>query len=194
MPILGGPGGGETAGELEETCHVHHDLLGLGWPVVPVLHIHPPGTVGDGGGIAEGEPVCESEGEVCGVAVEGSMNTVLTVDVIKERYCDWPRFEDDLFIMTAGSIRPLEDAFRIAHTQLIHWLVDATGLSVMDAYQLVSQVSLSPIANVVDTNYTVLAKFPKRFLPTGLTVMSGRHAALQDVGRRYLGALAPPPR
>ena len=58
--------------------------------------------------------------------------------------------------MVAGSYRPLEDAFRIAHTQLIRWISAETGLSEMDAYQLVTQASRSPIANVCDANYTIL--------------------------------------
>ncbi len=40
--------------------------------------------------------------------------------------------------MTTGSARPLEDAFRIAHTELVGWVRQLTGLSMMDAYQLVS--------------------------------------------------------
>ena len=68
------------------------------------------------------------EGEVCGVAVEGAMDTLLTVDLIKGVHCAWPRLEDDDSIMVAGSYRPLEDAFRIAHTQLIGWICEATGL------------------------------------------------------------------
>jgi len=128
----------------------------------------------------------QSEGEVCGVAVEGSMHTTLAVDVIKGFYCDWPRFEDEDFIMTAGSFRPLEDAFRIAHTQLVYWLAADVGLSLLDAYQLVSQAARSPIANVVDTNYTVLAKFPKRYLPSDLVVMGGAHARLRKLGAGHL--------
>src|SRR5439155_2514798 len=122
---------------------------------------------------------CQSDGEVCGAAVEGAMDTSLVVEVIKGVYCEWPRLEDDEFIMTAGSVRPLEDAFRIAHTQLDYWLAKATGLSIMDAYQLVSQTARTPIANVVDTNYTVVAKFPKRYLPRGLTVMGDAHSPLR---------------
>ena len=49
-----------------------------------------------------------------------------------------------------------------------------------------SQAARTPIANVVDTNYTVLAKFPKRFLPAGLTVMGDAHARLRALGRLYL--------
>ena len=35
----------------------------------------------------------------------------------------------------------------------------------MDAYQLVSQVALSPVANVCDTVYTMVCKVPKTGLP-----------------------------
>jgi acetamidase/formamidase len=121
------------------------------------------------------------EGEVCGVAVEGSMNTVLTVEVIKGAYCEWPRLESDDAIMVAGSYRPLEDAFRIAHTQLIAWVVAETGLSTLDAYQLVTQASRSPIANVCDANYTVVAKLPKRYLPGSPEPMGGLHRRLRTI-------------
>ncbi len=122
------------------------------------------------------------EGEVCGVAVEGAMDTLLTVDVVKGIYCAWPRFEDDEAIMVAGSYRPLEDAFRIAHTQLIHWIAAETGLSVMDTYQLVTQASRSPIANVCDANYTIVAKMAKRFLPQAVGWMGDTHARLRQIG------------
>jgi acetamidase/formamidase len=122
------------------------------------------------------------EGEVCGVAVEGAMDTLLTVDLIKGVYCEWPRLEDDEAIMVAGSYRPLEDAFRIAHTQLIRWICAETGLSVMDAYQLVTQASRSPIANVCDANYTIVARMPKRYLPATAGWMGGTHDRLREIG------------
>jgi acetamidase/formamidase len=124
----------------------------------------------------------QGEGEVCGVAVEGAMDTLLVVDLIKDRYCDWPRLEDDESIMVAGSYRPLEDAFRIAHTQLIGWISAESGLSLMDAYQLVTQASRSPIANVCDANYTILAKMPKRYLPRDIAWMGGVHDRLRRAG------------
>ena len=122
------------------------------------------------------------EGEVCGVAVEGATDTLLTVDLIKGVYCDWPRLEDDVSIMVAGSYRPLEDAFRIAHTQLISWIAGVTGLSLMDTYQLVTQASRSPIANVVDANYTIVAKMPKQYLPADVEWMGGAHERLRRIG------------
>jgi acetamidase/formamidase len=128
------------------------------------------------------------EGEVCGVAVEGATNTRLTVEVIKGVYCDWPRIENDEAIMVAGSYRPLEDAFRIAHTQLIRWIAEQTGLSIMDAYQLVTQGSRSPIANVCDANYTIVAKMPKRYLPPDVQWMGGTHERLKEIARSGSGS------
>jgi acetamidase/formamidase len=121
----------------------------------------------------------QGEGETCGVAVETAMNTVMIVDLIKGTPCPWPRLETDEYIMTAGSARPLEDAFRIAQTELVLWLAGQYGMDPMDAYQLVSQAVEAPLANVVDVNYTSIAKMPKRYLPAG-DVMGGMHAALRE--------------
>jgi acetamidase/formamidase len=122
----------------------------------------------------------QGEGETCGVAVECAMDTVLVVDLIKGGPPTlWPRLENDEFVMTTGSARPLEDAFRIAHRELVTWVRELTGLSAMDAYQLVSQTALTPIANVVDNNYTVVAKMDKRYL-AGASVMGEMHERLSS--------------
>jgi len=107
----------------------------------------------------------QGEGETCGVAVECAMDTVLVVDVIKgSRPTPWPRLENDDYIMSAGSARPLEDAFRIAQHDMVTWVASLCGLDPIDAYQLVTQAVESPLANVCDTNYTSIAKVPKRYL------------------------------
>jgi acetamidase/formamidase len=67
--------------------------------------------------------------------------------------------------MVAASIRPLIDALRIAYVELIEWLVADYGFDKMEAFQVTSQIGVVRVANVVDPNYTVVAKFPKRFLP-----------------------------
>jgi acetamidase/formamidase len=121
----------------------------------------------------------QGEGETCGVAVECAMDTVAVIDLIKGVPTAWPRIEDDGWLMTTGSARPLEDAFRIAHTELVHWTAELTGLSTLDAYQLVSQTARTPVANVVDTNYTVVAKMPKSVL-RGAVAYGGVHDRLAD--------------
>jgi acetamidase/formamidase len=127
----------------------------------------------------------QGEGETCGVAVEGAMDTVLIVDLIKGRSTPWPRLENDDYIMSTGSARPLEDAFRIAHGDLIAWLVDEHQMDKLDAYQLVTQISESPVANVCDPNYTFVAKARKSYLPGSETYGAAR-TRLKEIGAEYL--------
>ncbi len=106
----------------------------------------------------------QGHGEVSGTGLETSMDVVLELDLIRGKTIDWPRLEDDQYIMVAGSARPLMDAFRLAHVELVEWL-EEYGFERLDAYMLLGQVVESSVANVVDPAYTVVAKFPKRFLP-----------------------------
>ncbi|MEA2505879.1 MAG: hypothetical protein QOH48_497 [Actinomycetota bacterium] len=126
----------------------------------------------------------QGEGETCGVAVEAAMNTVLVVDLLKGKPCPWPRLENDAYIMTTGSARPLEDAFRIAHTEMVSWLAEELGIDKLDALQLVTQAAESPAANVCDPNYTFVCKIAKRYLGTG-GFMDHTHAKLKEAGARY---------
>jgi acetamidase/formamidase len=107
----------------------------------------------------------QGEGEVGGTGLETSMDVELRFDLIKGKTIDWPRLEDENYIMVAGSARPLIDAFRLAHVELIEWLVEDYGFDRLDAYALLGQLAISTVANIVDPAYTVVAKFPKRYLP-----------------------------
>jgi len=107
----------------------------------------------------------QGDGEITGSGIETSADVTLKVDLIKGQKIDWPRLENDEFIMVAGSIRPLMDAFRIAHVEMIKWLESEYGFDRWEALQVLSQVGSAQVANVVDPNYTVVAKFPKKFLP-----------------------------
>ena len=49
----------------------------------------------------------------------------------------------------------------------------------------ISQVALSPIANVVDANYSVVVKAPKGILPQALA-FDGLHANLRERARGLL--------
>src|SRR3712207_7402384 len=62
-----------------------------------------------GGQLSIGDGHCrQGEGEVCGTAVEAAMRTVVVVDLIKGAGTPWPRLETDDFLMSTGSVRPLE--------------------------------------------------------------------------------------
>ena len=127
----------------------------------------------------------QGEGETCGVAVEAAMDTVVIVDLIKGVATPWPRLENDGYVMSTGSARPLEDAFRISQVDLVQWLSSEFGLHPLDGYQLVTQASESPVANVVDPNYTFVSKIRKVYLPEQ-RVYGGMHARLREMARSYL--------
>ena len=87
--------------------------------------------------------------------------------------------------MSVGSARPLEDAFRIAQHDLIQWVQTDYGLAMLDAYQLLSQGVESPLANVVDPNYSSVAKMRKVWLPKA-AAMGDAHARLRQQAAAYL--------
>ena len=105
------------------------------------------------------------DGEIAGTAIEVPMHARLQVDVIKGQKIAWPRFENSREIMALGAYRPLDDALRIAFTELIAWIHHETGLSELDAYQLLSQVGKVHVTEMVDPNYVVIASVDKKYLP-----------------------------
>ena len=105
------------------------------------------------------------DGEVAGSAIEVPMRARLQFDVVKGKSSGWPRFENDKEIMTTGIYRPVDDAVRIAFTELVHWSLRDYGLSEMDAYELLSKVAKIHLTEMVDPNYVVVASVEKRYLP-----------------------------
>jgi acetamidase/formamidase len=121
----------------------------------------------------------QGEGESCGTAVEGAMNTSLLVELISGGAPPWPRLESDTELMTVGSARPLEDAWRASQVDMINWLAELLKIDRLDAYQLVTQIALCPLANVCDANYSVLTKVAKALLPPA-SAFGGMHAYLRE--------------
>jgi amidase len=105
------------------------------------------------------------DGEVAGTAIEVPLRGRVQVHVIKKHKIAWPRFENDEYIMTVGAYRPVDDALRIAFTELVGWIHADYGLSEMDAYELLSKVAEIHLNEMVDPNYVVVAKIKKSFLP-----------------------------
>ncbi|WP_226361865.1 acetamidase/formamidase family protein [Pseudonocardia sp. ICBG1142] len=143
------------------------------------LQVNVPGalfSVGDG-------HYRQGEGESCGTAVEGAMDVVLIVELIKNSPAPaWPRIETDTHYVVVGSARPLEDAWRASQVGMIAWLGELYGLDRLDAYQLLTQAAESPLANVVDTNYSAVTKIAKALLPTA-AAYGGVHRHLREQAR-----------
>jgi acetamidase/formamidase len=109
------------------------------------------------------------DGEIAGTAIEVPLRSRVQIRVIKGRKINWPRFENDNYIMTVGAYRPLDDALRIAFTELVGWIHNDYGLSELDAYELLSKVAEIHLNEMVDPNYVIVAKINKKYLPAAKT-------------------------
>ena len=108
----------------------------------------------------------QGEGELCGTALEISARVKLRFEIISGKRIAWPRIESpstaegDAEYMVVGSARPMEDAARIAYAELIEWMTEF-GWDRLDAYQALTQAGKLYCANMVDTNYSMVAKVSK---------------------------------
>jgi acetamidase/formamidase len=179
-PMLGTVGVAPAAGEVRsalvpDTFGGNMDTPEMRAGTTCYLGVNVPGglfSIGDG-------HYRQGEGEACGTAVEGAMNVTLVVDLIKGGGPAWPRLESDSHLMVVGSSRPLEDAWRVSQVSMVEWLSELYGLDKLDAYQLLSQISEAPLANVVDANYSAVAKVAKALLPPA-DAYGGVHRRLRE--------------
>lgn len=136
------------------------DYAGLTAGVTVMLPVNEPGAllfIGDG-------HARQGEGELVGTGLEISMDVEFTVQLVKKATIAWPRLENDTYIMTLGSERPLLQALQHATSEMHRWLMASYGLSERGASLLMGQAMEYEIANVVDPHFTVVAKMRKSIL------------------------------
>ena len=136
------------------------DYAGLNAGVKVMLPVNEPGAllfVGDG-------HARQGEGEVVGTGLETSLDVEFTVSVVKKSTIAWPRLENDTYLMVLGSARPLLQALQHATSEMHRWLMSEYGLSDRGAALLMGQALEYEVANVVDPNFTVVAKIRKGLL------------------------------
>lgn len=137
------------------------DYASLNAGTTVMLPVNEPGAllfIGDG-------HARQGEGEVVGTGLETSMDVEFTVDLVKKKAASWPRLENDTYVMVLGSARPLLQALQHATTELQRWLVTDYGFSERGAAAFMGQALEYEVANVVDPNFTVVAKVRKALLP-----------------------------
>ncbi len=113
--------------------------------------------VGDGHAI-------QGDGEIIGSGIETSMNVTFTLSLLSGKSINWPRAENDEFIMAVGNARPLDEAVQHATTELIRWMRDGYGLTEREAHLLLGQCVRYDVGNVYDPAYTMVAKLEKSLL------------------------------
>jgi len=135
------------------------DYNGMGAGATLMLPVFEPGALfflGDG-------HARQGDGEVVGSAIETSLDVEFSVDLIKRKKINWPRLENDDFIMVLGSSRALNEALQHATTELMRWLMES-GFDERGASVLMGQAMEYEISNVVDPEFTIVAKMRKRFI------------------------------
>jgi amidase len=106
----------------------------------------------------------QGDGEIIGNALETSMDVEFSVDLIKGKTINWPRAENQDYIMVLGSARPLLQALQQATTEMQRWLMSDYGFDERGSSLLMGHVILYDIANIVDPHFTVVAKIRKSHL------------------------------
>jgi amidase len=106
----------------------------------------------------------QGEGEVVGTGLETSLDVEFSVAVVKKSAIAWPRLENDTHLMVLGSARPLLEALQHATSEMHRWLMADYGLSDRGASLLMGQALEYEVANVVDPNFTMVAKLRKSLL------------------------------
>jgi amidase len=136
------------------------DYNGMGAGATLMLPVFEPGALlflGDG-------HARQGDGEVLGNAIETSLDVEFSVELVKHKQIGWPRLENQDSIMVLGSSRALNEALQHATTELMRWLMESYAFDERGASLLLGQAMEYDISNVVDPEFTVVAKMRKRYL------------------------------
>ncbi len=106
----------------------------------------------------------QGDGEMDGTGVEVSMDVTVTLDLRKHTPIEWPRIESDTHIMTAGNLRPLDQAVQHATSEMVRWLVADYGLTTREAHMLLGRMVEYDLGNMFDPAYTMICKLRKDVL------------------------------
>jgi len=121
------------------------------------LPVHVPGallSIGDGHAV-------QGHGEVSLSAVETSLKGEIQVVLQKGRRLRWPRAETTTHYITMGLNADLDEAAKIATSEMLNFLVETKGLSREDAYLLASAAMDLMVTQVVDGTKGIHAMMPK---------------------------------
>ena len=106
----------------------------------------------------------QGDGELPGQGLETSMDVQFTVDVIPGKALGQPRVENQDFVMVMGTGGTLDAAMKSATTEMSRWLASTYQMTPQDIAALLGTAMQYEIAEVVDSEYDVVAKVNKSAL------------------------------
>jgi acetamidase/formamidase len=113
--------------------------------------------------VGDGHAV-QGDGEIVGTGIEISFDVTFSVDLRKGRQINWPRAENEEYLMTVGNARPLDQCVQHATTEMVRWLQADFGLDARSVHLLLGQCVQYDLGNVFDPAYTMVCKVSKKVL------------------------------
>jgi acetamidase/formamidase len=164
-PMLGcfgvAPPRGQTISTATSSTHGGNmDYRGFAQGVTVYFPVFASGAllhVGDGHAL-------QGDGEIVGTGIEISFDVQFTVRLVKGKKIQWPRAENEDYIMTVGNARPLDQCVQHATTEMVRWLQEDYGLDARGAHLLLGQCAKYDMGNVYNPAYTMVCKVSKRLL------------------------------
>lgn len=155
------PAGGQAISTSTSSTHGGNmDYRGFRQGTKVYFPVFAPGAlfhIGDGHAI-------QGDGEIVGTGIEVSFDVRFTVDVVKESSALWPRAVDDIWLMTVGNARPLDQCVQHATTEMLTWLQSDFGIDARAAHQLLGQAVSYDVGNVFDPAYTMVCKVRRQYI------------------------------
>jgi len=106
----------------------------------------------------------QGDGELTGDALETSMEFEFTVDLREGRSIGAPRAENEEYIMAIGIAGSLDDALRIATSEIVRWIETDYKLNPAEAAIVLGTVMRYDVADLVGSQVSIVAKLPKTAL------------------------------
>ena len=103
----------------------------------------------------------QGDGELPGQGLETSMDVQFTVDLIPGQAGGHPRVENGEFVMIMGTGVTLDAAMRTATTEMSRWLAATYRMTPQEIAPFLGTAMQYEIAEVVDSEYNVVAKLRK---------------------------------
>ena len=103
----------------------------------------------------------QGAGELPGQGLETSMDVTFRVDLVADKALGQPRLENADHVMVIGTGVTVDAAMKSATTEMSRWLTDRYGLMPYDIAPFLGTAMEYEIAEVVDSEYDVVAKVRK---------------------------------
>ncbi len=113
--------------------------------------------------IGDGHAV-QGDGELPGQGLETSLDVQFTVELVEGKTLGQAWVEDETYVMVMGAGSSMDDSLKQATTGMARWLAETYGLGQAEIAAVLGTAMQYQIAEVVDSEYNIVAKLRKDVL------------------------------